>query len=143
MVITVGAEETVAPKASVAEATSVMVLPCAAAAAAVTVKLLPTVVREPETLAGTATLPDPVAERLSCVTLVPAVFHPLATAVSDCPGCKVAPAGGAVMATWVAVMRMADDDTVGALMAVPELPSVPVAPLLAVKAPSDKAENGT
>src|SRR5712664_1013079 len=139
MVITTGAEETIAPAASVALATSVMVLPAAAPAFADTEKLDPTVGRVPEMLAGAATAPGPVAESESCVIAAPAVFHALATAVSELPACSVARLSGEVIATWTAVMLIAAEVTAAALRAVPALASVPVAPAVRVKVPSDCA----
>src|SRR6267142_857051 len=103
MVITTGSEETIAPAASVALATRVMVLPAAAPEFADTEKLDPTVGRVPEMLAGAATVPGPVAESESWVIAAPAVFHALATAVRDPPPCSVAGLSGAVIATWPAV----------------------------------------
>jgi len=141
--MTRGAEETIAPSESTAVATSVMVLPATAPELAETMKVPPTVFREPEIVAGAPTLPGPEAARVSCVMFRPPEFHPLATAVSDPPGCSVAPAEGAVMATRVAVMMIAEDETAAALSAVPELPSLPDAPLVAVKLPGDTGEKGT
>src|SRR6267143_334019 len=115
MVITTGLEEKIAPAASVALATSVMVLPAA------------------------ATVPGPVAERESWVIAAPAVFHALATAVRDPPPCSVAVLSGEVIATWTAVMLIAAEVTAAALIAVPALASVPVAPVVRVKVPSDCA----
>ncbi len=137
--ITTGAEETIAPAASVALATSVMVLPAAVPAFADTEKLDPTVGRVPEMLAGAATAPGPVAESESCVIAAPAVFHALATAVSELPACSVARLSGEVIATWTAVMLIAAEVTAAALRAVPALASVPVAPVVSVKVPSDCA----
>src|SRR6266850_285543 len=125
MVITTGAEETIAPAASVALATSVMVLPAAAPAFAATEKLDPTVGRVPEMLAGAATVPGPVAESESWVIAAPAVRDP--------PPCSVAGLSGEVIATWTAVMLIADEVRAAALMTVPALASVPVAPAVSVK----------
>jgi hypothetical protein len=61
MVTVTGVEETCAPAASVALATSVMVLPAAAPEFAETVKVAPMVGRDPETLEGAATLAGQVA----------------------------------------------------------------------------------
>src|SRR5258708_35050749 len=71
-----------------------MVLPAAVPAFADTEKLDPTVGRVPEMLAGAATAPGPVAESESCVIAAPAVFHALATAVSELPACRVARLSG-------------------------------------------------
>ncbi len=143
MVTVTGAEETGTPvKASVALATRVMVLPAAAPAFAETENVEPSVGREPETLEGAAMVPDPVAESESCVTTAPAVFQALATAVSDPPPCSVARLSGKVMATCRAVMLMGAEVTLAALTAVPALASLPVAPVVKVKGPSDCAVKG-
>src|SRR3981189_2702161 len=139
MVITTGSEETMAQAASVALATRVRVMPAAAPAFADTEKLDPTVGRVPEMLSGAATVPGPVAESDSWVAAAPAVFHALATAVRDRPPCSVARLSGEVIATWTAVMLIAAEGTAAALMTVPALASVPVAPAVRVKVPSDCA----
>ena len=99
--------------------------------------------RVPEVLAGAAMLPAPVAESESWLTAAPAVFHALATAVSDLPACSVAPAPGKVIATCSAVRTMAGEEAAAAETAVPALASVPAAPALAVKLPSDCAVYAT
>jgi hypothetical protein len=85
MVTITGAEDTIAPAASVALATSVIVPPATAPAFADTAKDPETVGRDPEMLAGAATVPGPVAESESCVIGAPAVFHAVATALSEPP----------------------------------------------------------
>src|ERR1700694_3691894 len=117
-VITTGAEETIAPAASVALATSVMVAPAAAPAFADTAKVDETVGRVPETLDGAAIEPGPVAAIESCVIAAPAVFQALATAVSEPPPCSVARLSGNVIATWTAVTLIAAEVTAAAVRAV-------------------------
>ena len=137
-----GVEDTLAPAASVALATKVMMLPAAAFAFAVTEKVPPTVWRDPEMLAGAATVAGPAAESDNWVIVAPAVFHALATAWSEPPACSVARLSGEVIATSLAVMLIGAEVTLLAVSEVPALTSRPVAPLLSVKDPSDFATKG-
>src|SRR5258708_29625563 len=113
-----------------------MVLPAAVPAFADTEKLDPTVGRVPEMLAGAATAPGPVAESESCVIAAPAVFHALATAVSELPACSVARLSGGGIATRTAGMLIAARGTAAAPGAGPALSPVPGAPVVTVKRPS-------
>ena len=137
-----GVEETIAPAASVALATNVITLPAAAFAFADTEKVPPTVWRDPEMLAGATTVAGPVAESDNWVIGAPAVFHALATALSEAPPWSVARLSGNVIATWIAVTAIGADVTLLAVSEVPALASRPVALLVRVKGPSDCATNG-
>ena len=143
MVIVTGADCTLAPSSSTAVAMSVIVPPAAAAEPAVTVKLPVSVVADPVTLFGAPTVPLPVAASESCVILPPPSFHPAADAVSDCPGCSVAPAPGTLIAACEALTLIAGDDTADADTTTCALASVPEAPLVAMNVPLDTAVNGT
>ena len=106
-------------------------------------KLPVSVVADPVTLFGAPTVPLPVAASESCVILPPPSFHPAADAVSDCPGCSVAPAPGTLIAACEALTLIAGDDTADADTTTRALASVPEAPLVAMNVPFDTAVNGT
>ena len=67
--------------------------------------------------------------------IVPAVFQPLATAVSEAPGCSVAPAAGEVIAACVSVTAIAAEETAAVVTTTPALASVPDAADAATKLP--------
>jgi len=130
-----GFRGTIAPAASVALATSVMVLPAAAPEFADTEKLDPTVGRVPEMLAGAAIVPGPWPRATAGdrrARGVPRAGH----GGEGSAALQRRELSGEVIATWTAVMLIAAEVTAAALMVVPALASVPVAPAVRVKVPS-------
>src|SRR5439155_25829131 len=95
------------------------------------------------TLSGGPTVPLALAASQSCVIFAPPSFHAAADAVSDCPGCSVAPAPGTLIATCEALTLIAGDDAADADTTTRALASVPEAPLVAMNVPLDTAVNGT